>query len=252
MSLQSLVCGVFDIRTTDLCVGSSSSSLGAAPPTPSEAWLEDAGSVDEASWVTAGEGEPLVASGTGRESGEGSVSMSEESLSLTAMGSRTSWALPAPSGVSSSFEGAGSKAPRTPGDAASLESGGRFRWRVNNSESRGWVNSESRGWVCQGARYTGTNADEQVNLNGGAGMKGQGDSSLCGAQFGCVCARQRSEGEVPGEGFRGQSNMSEPQGGCFVQGARCARTHTEAQESVVGGQGMQERSRWFAKPGIWG
>ena len=135
--LQSLVCGVPDVGTTDLCVGASSSSLRAAPPTP---WLEDSGSVSEVALVSA-EGEPSVASASGMESGEGSVSMSEETSSLMAMGRRlavagTSSALPVPSGVSSSFEGAESEAARAPGEAVSLELGERLRGRGSNSERR--------------------------------------------------------------------------------------------------------------------
>ena len=129
-------------RATDLCVGASSSSrLNAAPPTPSAAGIGSPGSITGG--ASADEEQSCVSSATGSVSGEGPVSMSEKTSSLMAMGSRlavtgTSSALPVPSGVTSSFEGAESEAARAPGEAASLESGGRFRWRGADEESRGW------------------------------------------------------------------------------------------------------------------
>jgi len=114
-------------RATDLCVGALSSSwLNAAPPTPSAAGIGGPGSTTGG--ASADEEQSCVSSATGRISGNGSVSMSEETSSLMAMGRRlavagTSSALPVPSGVSSSFKGAGSEAPRAPGEAASLELG---------------------------------------------------------------------------------------------------------------------------------
>jgi len=75
--------------------------------------------------ASADEGESLVSSSTGRVSGEGSISMSEEISSFLATKrmlseAGTSSALPVPSGDASSFDETGSEASRAPGEAASL------------------------------------------------------------------------------------------------------------------------------------
>jgi len=166
--VRSLGAWVPDVGTTDLCLGASSSSLSAAPPTSSAPGLGDPGSAS----VNASAFTSSSTSISSQLLGTGETSRSSLTLCLLAgRGWGSSRVLESEkgraafrggvAGVSrgSVFEGLGGEAPRAPGEPTSLESEGGFRYRDGNFRLH-------RGCWFQGGKYAGSNVYALANVGG--------------------------------------------------------------------------------------